>query len=345
MEIFTLDEKEEKSLAVLDKKYQKFIQKSLVSKGKDKVVELLPDRVKDFVGGKMEFITDSDVWKKVMEMAADGFMVLQGLASKYTIRESDIIKRFQKRNHDVNSLGDINHIRSYDVESIISSNDWKLYIQNITQAAPTGFAGMAGLPFNIVLATFLQFRAVQLIAIHYGYDVKNSQTEMDYASSVYLQIISKGKITDTDGYGEMIAKMMAQAELQSLKSALKSKTYAEMAEKGGLQLLYVQMRAIANKAAAKALNKAGQKEIENKALKKILEALAKQMAAKAGAKAVPIISAVLSVLIDTHQINKVITMANVIYQKRFLLEKEIRNNPDIEEESHVSEIEPSPYIN
>lgn len=36
----------------------------------------------------------------------------------------------------------------------------------------TGAFGFWGLPFNLVLSTFLYFRAVQSIAMFYGYDVK-----------------------------------------------------------------------------------------------------------------------------------------------------------------------------
>lgn len=324
-----LDKKEEEALNILDDKYKKFIEKSLINKGSDKLIEkakeIFPQQWQDFFNGKIDDISDMQIWKKVMEMASDGFVTLQGLAAKYTIRESDIVRRMQKLKYDVTSLDDFFQIRSYDIEKVINSNDWKLYIQNIIQAAPTGFVGMPAIPVNIIVSTFLQFRAIQLIAMHYGYNVKTSQTEMDYASSVYLQVISKGKISDVDGYGEMITKMMAQAELHSLRNALTSRTYTEMAKEGGIQLLYVQMRAITNKSALKALDFAAEKKIENKALQKILESLSKNMSQKSGAKSLPIIAAILSVLIDTHQINKVIRIANIIYQKRFLLDKEMLN--------------------
>lgn len=335
--MYILDEKEIRALEAIDEKYQKFIKRSLITKGTDKLLEkskeVVPQEWQDFLSHKKDLIASAQVWQKVMEMAASGFTALQEVGSKYSIREADIIKRMNKIHYNVDSLDDFFQIRSYDIEKVINTNDWKLYVQNILQAAPTGFAGMAGLPFNIVLATFLQFRTVQLIAMHYGYDVKNSQTEMEYASSVYLQIISKGQISDLDGYGEIIAKMMAQAELHSLRGALKTKTYKKMAEAKGIYLIYVQMRAITNKAAAKALDSAGQKGIENKALAKILEALSKKMGQQAGAKYIPFVSAMLSVLIDTHQINKVIKGANLIYHKRFLLDKEMLNHPDFTHEN------------
>lgn len=56
-----------------------------------------------------------------------------------------------------------------------------------------------------------------------------------------------------------------------------------------------------------------------------LNLFSKKMTKKVGAKAIPIISSVLCVLIDTHQINKVIKLSNIINQKRFLIEKEMLN--------------------
>lgn len=332
---YALDPKEERALKLLDEKYQRFTKKSLIGKSAEKVMEkskeIVPIQWQDYFDGIRDGATDTQIWKKVMELASDGFVALQGIMSKYTIRESDILKRLNKVNPEINSLDRIFNLKSYEIEKVISSHDWKVYTQNILQAAPTGFVGMAGIPFNLVLATFIQFRTIQLIAMHYGYNVKSSQSEMDYASAVYLQIISKGALTDVDGYGEIISKMMAQAELSSLRNALKTKSYSQMAAAEGIQLLYVQMRAITNKAAGKALDAVGQKNMENQALRKILESLSKNMGQKVGAKYIPVLSAILSVLIDTHQINKVIRLANVIYQKRFLLDKEMHSYMNSEE--------------
>ncbi len=332
MDRFFLDDKEEKSLEVLTEKYEKFIKQGLINKGfcKLKTVsgKIIPEPVQKYCQDGLDNLSELAIWKKVMKMAADGFITLQAVSSKYSINENDIIKKMNKINIEVDSIDKIKRMRSYEIEKIVNSFDWKVYLQNILQSAPCGAAGMYGLPFNTVLGTFIQFRTVQLIAMHYGYDIKSSQAELDYAGDVLIQIMMKGRISDADGFGETIAKMMSIAELTSLRSALKSKTYEQMAKAGGAQLLYAQMRAITNKAAVKALEKAGQSGIENKTLTKILEALSKKMTQTAGAKAIPAISAALNVLIDTYQIHKVLKIANVIYQKRFLLDKEMNSCSD-----------------
>ena len=241
---------------------------------------------------------------------------------------SKSIKKFQKINPEVQSIDQIKNMKGYEIEKIVNSIDIGTYLTTIMQSAPTGAMGIAGLPVNIILSIFIQYRTVQLIAMHYGYDIKNSPSELEYASAVLIEIISKDKVSDTGGLNEIIGKMMAEAELTSLRSALSKSnvTYAQMALNGGIQQLYVKIRAITNKAAVEALNKANTKGIENKLIKKILEALSKKMTQRAGAKAVLGLSAVLSVLIDTYQINKVLKVANIIYHKRFLIEKEMRFN-------------------
>ncbi|MHB8128950.1 MAG: hypothetical protein ACYDEX_08125 [Mobilitalea sp.] len=81
-----VDAKEKQVLKVLDKKYQNFMEKSLVDKGvskiKDEVTKRIPSKVKDGIKLGVDNIQESELWKKVFEMAADGFTVLQGLAVK-----------------------------------------------------------------------------------------------------------------------------------------------------------------------------------------------------------------------------------------------------------------------
>jgi hypothetical protein len=309
MDIYILDSKEEKALLELDKRYQKFIEPSIMNKGAEqlKIIgdKVIPDQISDYVKKGTSIISEADIWKKVMDMATGGFMVLQGVSAKYSIDDKKILNQMKNIDSEIDSLEKIYRMRSYDIHKILTSNDWKIYLPNAAQAGVCGATGIAGLAANIVLGTFIQFRTVQLIAMHYGYDVKNNQDEMDYAGSVLMQIMMKGQVCEGDQYGEMIAKMMAQAELNSLRQALKSKSHKQLIESGGAQLLYVQLRAITNKAAEKAMNGAGVSGIENKALKRILEELSKRMGKQNAAKAIPGLSAVLSVCIDSYQINKI----------------------------------------
>ena len=118
---------------------------------------------------------------------------------------------------------------------------------------------------------------------------------------------------------------MTFAEAQSLKQAT-NKTYAEMISKGGTSLLVVQLRALTNNAAKKALDEAGVKGLESSAFKAVFEQIGKGLGKKSVGKMIPGVSAVIGAAFDISQMNTVISYADVFYNKRFLLEKEQRIN-------------------
>jgi hypothetical protein len=97
-----------------------------------------------------------------------------------------------------------------------------------------------------------------------------------------------------------------------------------MAEKGGPQLLYVQIRAFANKAAEKALKKSGSSGLEAGVFRNLLEQVGKRLRKEVGKKAVPILGAIIGGGCDSYLMHRVLTGANLIYHKRFLHEKEAR---------------------
>lgn len=90
--------------------------------------------------------------------------------------------------------------------------------------------------------------------------------------------------------------------------------------------MLTQMRALANKAAQRALEKAGQKGLENSVFREAFEQIGRKITLKTVGKTVPIASAVIGALIDTAQMNVVLEFADIFYQKRFILEKEKRIN-------------------
>jgi hypothetical protein len=118
--------------------------------------------------------------------------------------------------------------------------------------------------------------------------------------------------------------MMLAAEITALKQALGRQTYTEMAKRGGSALLYVQVRALANKAAKTALEKAGQEGIEAGIFKTLLAQLAKRMPKEAGKKGLPVIGAFLGGLSDAYLMSRILRGAKLIYHKRYLFEKEHR---------------------
>ncbi|MDF2884533.1 MAG: hypothetical protein K0R54_5100, partial [Clostridiaceae bacterium] len=215
--------------------------------------------------------------------------------------------------------------RSYNIEKCIANNNYKDILLALGEGAATGFPGIVGVPFNITLSLFLFFRAVQNIALYYGYDVNDDPRELEFASSVVMACISPNAEKGTETLGGIIGQMMLVANFETLKSSLGKKTFQQMAESGGIELIYTQIRALANKAAQKALDKAGKDGLEQSVFKELLKQLGERLPKEAAKKSIPFISAAIGGLADTYQMSRILKGANLIYHKRFLLEKEKRN--------------------
>ncbi len=202
----------------------------------------------------------------------------------------------------------------------------------------TGVAGFWGLPFNLVLSTFLYFRAVQSIAMFYGYDVKNNSEELVIASEVFARALSPSSNDTNSELTGIIGKVMLMTQASLVKQTAK-KTWTDMATRGGMPLLLAQMRALANKTAQKALEKAGAKGLENSLFREVFEQIGRKLTLKMVQKAVPVISAVFGALIDTAQMKTVLEYADIFYQKRFILEKEGRINNLIGENAVINDVD------
>ena len=181
-----------------------------------------------------------------------------------------------------------------------------------------------GTPFSIALSFLLYFRAAQSTALYYGYDVMGDPRELEIASAVTLQSLSPTLEKEAESLGGYLAKIMTAAELSALRHGLKRYTYEEMAKRGGIDLVYVQIRAMANRAAKKALDRAGRQGIEAGVFKNLLEQVGKLIPREVGKKAVPVVGAVIGGFSDAFFMNRVLYGSNLIYHKRFLLEKEMR---------------------
>ncbi|WEM62387.1 EcsC family protein [Streptococcus parauberis] len=168
------------------------------------------------------------------------------------------------------SFDEINTLKSYDISEIINKYKTKDLLLALSEGAATGALGFSGLPFNLVLSNFLYFRAVQSIAMYYGYDVKNDPSELVIASSVYTNALSPSNSDLNNELSASIAKIVLISKATIIQQTSK-KTWSAMIERGGATLLLTQIRALSNKAAANALQKAGQKGLENSIFKETFE--------------------------------------------------------------------------
>ena len=102
------------------------------------------------------------------------------------------------------------------------------------------------------------------------------------------------------------------------------KGWAAMAQRGGACLLIAQMRALAHTSARKALAQTGRAGLEKSVFRNVLEQIGRRLPQKVVQRGVPIVGGVIGALFDAGQMQRVLSMADVFYHKRFLVEKELR---------------------
>lgn len=125
-----------------------------------------------------------------MKSVSSGFNKIEEIASKYTISEEHILKQINKIDRRINSIDEICFTRSYNIKKAISNEKIGSLAFAFVQGGATGFFGLVGIPFNIALSFFIYFRTVQSIAMYYGYDVKNDDSELKIASQVLINSFS-----------------------------------------------------------------------------------------------------------------------------------------------------------
>ncbi|MED4056618.1 EcsC family protein [Niallia taxi] len=324
-----LNQREIKLLDTLTIDYQNFIKPNIVQKGlntiQEKASDLVPVKIKDSVAQNLKKATEWNVIQKAFEKAGKGFGVVQENTARITLDKKRVVGSLYTNSNQLQDFNEICRLRSYEIEKTVVNRRKFIDLPiAFLGGGTTGFFGLYGVPFNLAYTFLMYYRTVQSIALYYGYDVVNDPRELEFASSVTITCLSPGQQMEAETLGSLIGQMMFASSLTALKESLKKNTYEKMAKKGGMDLLYVQIRALANAQAQKALGNAGKNGIEAGIFKNLLEQLGKRMSQETGKKAIPVIGAVVGSLGDTYTINRIITGANLIYHKRFLYEKNTR---------------------
>ena len=322
-----LDNREIDKIDILTKEYEKFHEPGIISKSLNKIGDsislVIPEKIKHELSSMTQGISESDLMKQALGVVAKGFTELETRVAKLTVSKQTVVKRISKVDAKITCYEDVCLARGYDIEAALNLKDMEDIIYAAVQGGTTGFFGFPAIPVNIVLSTLLYFRAVQNIALHYGYDVKNDMGEMEIASVITMQALSPNMESGVGTLSSMIGKMMIMTNTTALRQGL-NKTYGEMINKGGIQLLFVQIRSLANNAAKKALDKAGKKGLEKTVYSEMLEQLGKQLPRKVGKLSVPVIGGFIGALFDTAYMARVLKYAKIVYHKRYLFEKEQR---------------------
>lgn len=321
-----VNKKEATSLVALTDRYNKLIEPGLLSRAGTKIGEVIPEPIKKIGSSVKGTISEAELFSQCMKVVIEGFNILEKQASRMSISEASVVKMINKtlKYNEIDTLEEVCLVRSYDISKVVETYKTRDLLLAFVEGGSTGYFGFAGLPFNLVLSLFLYYRAVQSLAMFYGYDVKNDSAELVIASEVFMNALSP----DSKGSNEMssiIGKVMVMTEVSALKQTAK-KTWADIAAHGGVGLLLTQMRALANKSAQKALEKVGQKGLENSLFREVFEQIGKKLTKKTLGKAIPVAGAVIGALFDTAQMNTILDYADVFYNKRYILEKEVRIN-------------------
>ncbi len=325
------DKKEIELIEKLTKKYEKFTTPGKLTKfirtvgsvTSNFIGKMTPNKVKEMAGNAFKQASEIEFIKEALKQAASGGNIVAGLIAKHTIDKNALIKTFQKHDIQIETYEEIVFVRSYCAEKVSrKDNVWNITASG-SEGTATGFFGIFGVPIDLVLSFLLYFRAVQSVAFSYGYNVKEDPAELEIASQVLFLCLAPSAENGGKTIAGMLGKMMLFAEGAALQKGL-NKSFGKMITEGGVQLFFVQLRAMANGAAKIALEKAGQKGLEAGVLQGILKQFASVLTKKAAQRSIPVVSALVGGLVNVYTMNKILEGANLIYHKRFLLEKEER---------------------
>jgi hypothetical protein len=319
-----LDSKECDELDTLTKRYEESQKPGLLEKAGNWVSDALPEQVKETLGDVKDTVTAQQLYKSATNVCAQGFKVVEEQAARYSVGSDYVLDRVNAgaQNEKVSSIDEICLLRSYDVSRIADAEKNGHIGLAFAEGAATGAPGFFGLPFNIVFSTFLYFRAVQSLAMFYGYDVKNDPAELVIAGNVLTEALAPNKANDS-GATECVGKIMVFAEIDTVKQTIK-KGWAAMAEADGAAFVIAQLRALANAAAAKALENAGKKSLEESIFKNVFSQIGSKLTQKVIGAGIPVVGGVVGALFDSGEMSRILTYADIFYAKRFILEKEAR---------------------
>ena len=317
------------------KRYEKMMQPSLVKKAGKKVSESIPESIRelpskvagnlpDSVKNMAENVTDAELLKKCIEVVSKSFSTMEKYASNATLSKDYVVNKVNALDdqNDIESLDEVCLVRVNEISQLVKKFQTRNFWLALAEGALTGVLGLPGIAPNLVLSTFIYYRAVQSVALLYGYDVKDNPSELMIATEVFTTSLDPSNKQSSE-LGNTIMKVMAFTQVTVVKQTAK-KTWADMASKGGVCLMITQIRALANAAARKALEKVGKKGIEKSLFKDVFEQIGKKLTLKNTGKIAPGIGAILGAGFDSTQMMQIIEFADVFYSKRALIEKEAR---------------------
>ena len=316
-----LDKREQAIFNGLTYKYIQVKNPGTVSKFADKLLNVATEDIKILGWDVKKTISEKELYNQCMKIVVDGFKVIEEKTAKHTISKDTIIQQVNQAvtYTNVTRLDEICLVRCYDIDKLITFQKYQNLAFMFLEGSATGVLGFAGMPFNLVLSTFLFFRAVQSIAMFYGYDVVNNENEMIIASQIFMKTLMP---EDESEISQIIEKFMMLNFPTAFSKVSGDRENVKVKE--STKTLLTQLNNTAEKYAGKAVETVGQKTFEEKVFKELFEQVGKKIAKTIMKKSVPVVSLATGALIDTVQMKKLIDYAKIFYCKRFIVEKETR---------------------
>ncbi|HET6883100.1 MAG TPA: EcsC family protein [Pirellulales bacterium] len=163
-----------------------------------------------------------------IQRAVQGLTGVCNDAAQWSVRKDDIYAEFRKAGHSsVREAADIASLDLEQVDRVVAWLDAKYKGMALVEGAGAGFAGLAGIPPDIVALIALALRAIGEYATYYGFDV-SSQEERLFVMNV-LGLAS----SPTDA-----SKALAMAQLVRIaQDVAKKKTWKQLEGHAFVQVL------------------------------------------------------------------------------------------------------------
>lgn len=339
-----LDERELSSLDALAGRYRSLNEPGPIARGVAIAGIFVPNEAKDaWNRGKRRLSSGAsahrDLYDQAITVVGRGFDKLEQQAAELSSSESFVLSRVNETSgRHLHSIDEICLLRSYEVAEAVAS--YKRADRQIAflEGCLTGLPGFAGIPFNIALATLLGFRATQSVATFYGYDIKNDPAELALAGEVFIHSMEHhAPVNGADAASHFeettspIERVLLVGRGVAIKIGVKS-GWKELAMRGGVTALMTEMRTVALRTAEEqALRSAeeqaarvGAREIEQLVVRDALQQAGKDTAQKLVQRSIPVVSGIIGGHFDAKKVARALEVADIFYQKRFILEKEKR---------------------
>lgn len=244
----------------------------------------------DVVARPFQKATENEVYSKVkraIETAVLGLLSAQQDTASRLYDPRFALKQLQKK-HSIEEMDEFWKVDVRDLNHIVQKANFENRLIAGLEGTLTGLGGLEAALADIPILLSLIFRTMQQIAACYGYD------PVDEKEKLYMLNL----IAFSSALGQA-GKLEVQAQLIALRVAIKRYTFKAMQEMGGKFSMIIVARQIA-------------KDLGYKLTKDTL------------LKGIPLLGASFGGFFNYGFITKVCTVTSVMYEKRFLEDKQER---------------------